>query len=353
MGDRFLQCQSSAFDFLDEFRLVASTGQPTVDGGELDLIMFDTSLPQQPPDNWRRFNMAPVYHHRYTRNPHAWEVRIHTDSESLCGGAPCDGPFVVDPTQAVVVIVLRQHECGDFPGGEAVLVIRVAALVRHMSSTRSGERIPWDVWKRDVIVAEIPHRGISYIRTFVHGTRVLLITYGWQERYRFQAYDFSRWGCKALVRVGDMERERMVMPNPGKVWLPRTPNNWLEDMRTLGNSLVVCTVGNSQSTVRNDEFTTCARRIQASLAMYMSGSWPDRLPSGSRLLALSGRFRWGRDEVAREARHLAMQFAVFRTMHNFRNFQLVLRVNAWEGVGDNPVRWFGGGCGSGRVEKGV
>jgi len=239
------------FDFLDEFRLVASTGQPARADDGLDLIIFDTSLPQQSPNSWRRLNIAPTYHHWYARYPSAWEARIHTDSENLRGGAPCDGPLVVDPTQAVVVIILHHRDCGNISVGEAVLVVRAAALVGRMSSTRSGERIPWDAWKSDVMVVEIPHH-ISYFQTFVHGTRVLLITYEWQSGYRFRAYDFSRWGCKALVRVGDGEKERMVMPNPGKVWSPKTPDTEPEDMRTLGDSLVMCTVGNSRSTRRGD-----------------------------------------------------------------------------------------------------
>jgi len=243
--DAFLLDQNCTFNFLDEFRLLTSTARPALEEDELDLIMFDTSLPQQSPDSWRRLNIAPVYHHRYVKNPSVWEVRIHTDSEGSRTSGSYDGPLMADSTQSVVVIVLHQQECGEFPGGEAVLVIRVAALVRHMSSTRSGECIPWDTWKRDVMVVEIPRYGVSYIRTFVHGTRVLLITHDWRGGCRFQAYDFSRWGCKALVSVGDGERERMVMPNPEKVWFPRIPNHELENLRALGDSLVMCTVGNS------------------------------------------------------------------------------------------------------------
>ena len=153
---------------------------------------------------------------------------------------------------------------GSFPVREAVLIVRAVTLVGHMSSTRSGERrIPWDTWKQDVMVVEIP-RGISYFQTFVHGTRVLLITHDWPGGYRFQAYDFSRRGCKALVRVGDGEREMMVMPNPEKAWFPRMPNDGIESMRALGNSLVTLTVGNSLNTPRYDVLTTCARRIQLS-----------------------------------------------------------------------------------------
>ena len=217
------------------------------------MIMFDTSLPQQSPDSWRRLNIAPTHHYLYARYPWGWEAQIHTDSEISRGGGPCDAPLVGDPTQSVVVIVLHHNDCGDFSGGEAVLVIRAAALVRHMSSPRSGKCVPWGDWKRDVMVVEIPHNVISYpyLRTFVLGTRILLVTGDWRGGgYRFQAYDFSRWACRALVRTGDGEKERMVMPNPEKIWVPRTPDIALENMRTLGDSLVMCAVGNSHNPLR-------------------------------------------------------------------------------------------------------
>lgn len=92
------------------------------------------------------------------------------------------------------------------------------------------------------MVVEIPDNN-TYARTFIFGTRVLLTTYDWRGGYRIQVYDFSRWGCRALVRVGDGERERLVMPSP-KIWHLKEPNDGLEIMQALGDSLVMCTVGN-------------------------------------------------------------------------------------------------------------
>jgi len=236
----------SAFNFLDEFRLVASTGGITLKDDELDLVIFDTSLPQQSPDSWRRFNIAPVHHKRYAMNPWSWEARIHTDSERSQGEHSWDGPFIVDQTQSVVVIVLHHRERVALPGADMVLVIRAASLVRYLSSTPSGQPIPWDEWKEDVMVVEFWNNGTSYVRTFVFGTRVLLMTCDLWRGYDFQVYDFSRSGCRALIRVGDGEKERRVMPNLEKAWSPIGPNIGLEKMRTLGDSLVMCTVGDSR-----------------------------------------------------------------------------------------------------------
>jgi len=237
--------QYSAFNFLDEFRLVISTGGVTSREDEPGLIIFDTSVPQQSPDSWRRLNIAPTHHKRYAMNPRSWEAQIHVDSERSQGGGSCDGPLIVDQAQSVVVIVLHHRERVALPGADVVLVVRAASLVRYLSSTPSGQPIPWNKWKGDTMAVEFPNIGASYVQTFVLGTHVLLITCR-RGNYIVRGYDFSWWGCKALVRVGDGRKERRVMPNLEKVWSRREPNVGLETMLTLGDSLVMCMVGGSQ-----------------------------------------------------------------------------------------------------------
>jgi len=149
-------------------------------------------------------------------------------------------PSIADPTQSVIVVVLlhREHEIVSY-ADPVLFVVRATTLVRYMSSSHPGLQIPWDDWKRDVMVVEIP-RDFSHVRTFICGTRVLfaLRTHRGQGNYCVQAYDFSRWGCRALVRVGN-EEEGMIMPNPKKVWFPRAPDEELWSMKSLGDSLVV------------------------------------------------------------------------------------------------------------------
>ena len=275
--DSFLSYPYSEFTFLDEFRLLTSTGLHTMDVHELDLIVFDTSIPQQSQYSWRRFNIAPMHNDRYARSPWAWGAWIYTDGDRSRGEGSRGEPLVVDPTQSVVVLVLYHHECGYITGGEVILVIRAATLVGYMSSTRNELFIPWDDWKRDAMVVEVPHYGISYVRTFVLGSHVLLVTYNWRDnggRYRVQAYDFSRWGCRTLVRVGDGEKERMVMPNPEKIWFPRENSNGLENMRALGDCLVSCAVSDSQELQRRKGLMSDARRTRSSPVTYASGSLP-------------------------------------------------------------------------------
>jgi len=154
-------------------------------------------------------------------------------------------PSIADPTQSVVVFVLRHCEHGITFGADAVLfVIRTTTLVRYMSLTNSSSHIPWDDWKGDTMIVDIP-RDIFYVQTFVCGTRVLLMFIPDHGRgdCRIQAYDFSLWGCRALVRVGNGKEERRVMPNPEKVWCPSATDAELKRMKNLGDSLVVTVSG--------------------------------------------------------------------------------------------------------------
>ena len=264
---------------------MASTGETTWREDKLGLLIFDTSLPQESPDSWRRFDIAPMHHERYAMNPWSWEVRIHADSERSQGEGSCDGPSIVDTTQSVVAIVLHhQQERVGLPGGDVILVVRAASLVEYLSSTSSGQPIPWNLWKGDVMVAELPNDGTAYARTFVLGTRVLLMTCDRRGYYHVHVYDFSRWGCRALVRVGDGEKERRVMPDLEKVWSQWDPNIGLEKTRALGDSLVTCTVGGSQlnrtgdlRVMREDSFSQRDMYLGVGVAMFhqVRKSWSE------------------------------------------------------------------------------
>jgi len=238
---------SSKLVFIDEFRLLATRGVPPVSWyappvylREFSLVMFDTSIPQQD---------KPAY--RPTVGWERWreEAFVHTDSDRTQGEGSCDGPLVIDPTQSVVVLALNGHR--TFITREAFLVIRTTALVGYMPSIHTCRHILWDEWKRDVMVVKaLP--GASHIRASVIGTRVLLITRNWEDNggssrvqaYRIQAYDFSRWGCRALVRVIG-HGERVLMPTPKKIWFPREHTDGVRNMRVLGDSIVSCGVSDS------------------------------------------------------------------------------------------------------------
>jgi len=67
-----------------------------------------------------------------------------------------------------------------------------------------------------------------------------------RESYRVQAYNFSRWGYRTLVRVGSGEKEMTLMPNPEKIWFLNEYRDGIGNTRTSGDSNVSCGVGDSQ-----------------------------------------------------------------------------------------------------------
>ena len=178
---------------------------------------------------------------------------ICTDSNGPRGEGSSDEPLIIDPTQSVVVIYLHHYHHPGRPAWTVVFVIRVAALVRYMSPTPSGKRIPWDKWKRDVTVVELPGNGIPDIQTFVLGTRVLFLRRNQQGGYLVHVHDFSLWGCRALICVGGgLRRKRKVLPKPEKIWSPTEFGEELLKMQALGDTLVVCSVGDPQLNCTGD-----------------------------------------------------------------------------------------------------
>ena len=94
------------------------------------------------------------------------------------------------------------------------------------------------------MVVELPHYAHHY-QTFVLGSRVLLMTHprrinSHEEDIPVLVYDFSRWGCRALV--GDGKLERMQMPNPEEPWTPQGYNGQTVTARAVGDSIVSCGV---------------------------------------------------------------------------------------------------------------
>ena len=237
-------------------------GVPAKNEHELDLVMFDTSIPQQSPDGWQPFNVVPKYPHRYPRSPWSWNVTIYTDRDRTQGEGSCDGPLVVDPTQSVVVLSLdgRGAPCDE----EIVLVVRSAVLIGYMPSTLTCRRVLWDEWKRNLMMIKLPHR-IFCRRVLVFGSRVLLVTRKWndedREGHSVQVYNFSLWGCRALVRVGSGEKEKMFVLMPEKIWLTDEYRSGVGNMRALGDSIVGCRVSDLLEPLKHAEYSCLVREV--------------------------------------------------------------------------------------------
>lgn len=110
------------------------------------------------------------------------------------------------------------------------------------------------------MVVELPLHG-RYFQTFVLGPHVLFMIHDWrddaEEDYRVLAYDFSRWGCRALVE--ERKRRRILMPNPGETWSLRKYRDTIESVRALGDGLVSCGVSYSLEPLKHIEGLYLAR----------------------------------------------------------------------------------------------
>lgn len=153
-----------------------------------ELAVFNTLVPQDHPRNLRRFRLPPKYLLR--------SARVHLDRDRSLGTVNRDGPLIVDPTQAILIMDLSPN----VPEPRIFLILRMQPLIEHACSMRADVQIPWDEWGRDAVAMEIPMDS-TYFTTITHGARVLAIRntrHGPEERYLIHTFDFSRRGSAAL-----------------------------------------------------------------------------------------------------------------------------------------------------------
>jgi hypothetical protein len=188
--------------FIDESRLMVLTCDiPT---GDLELVTFNTLIPQDDPSNSRRFNLPSWHTH--------WGAPILVDCDRPLGTPDIDGPLVADPAQAILVM--------EFPASQdpsVLVIVRTQALIGYACSPRAGFDVPWGDWGKGAVVMEVP-RHCDYISTSVHGTKVVVQTYtgvrlGHYPSYRIHTFDFSRRGSSSLQLLnevgGGTEREAL------------------------------------------------------------------------------------------------------------------------------------------------
>jgi len=213
--------------FLDEFRIMVPYYDDSPDGPEL--LVLNTLVPQDHPRNLRRFGLPPWYQ--------GCAVRISLDHGRSLGTVNRDGPLIIDPTQAVLVVDLssRPREQRDF------LMLRTRALIEYTCSTRTDVRIPWDEWGRGVVVMNVPVYGICLTAT--HGARVLVIYDGHsgpQDCSDIRVFDFNRRGSTALPLSGGSSGgpERRAKFEDGRnCMFARFGEISMRDPRSLGDSV--------------------------------------------------------------------------------------------------------------------
>ena len=174
--------------FLDEFRMMIYSPEYTNDPPEFTLV--DTFVSEKDrPVNLRRFRL-PLNHFR---------LCLSVASDACIGlGALKNGPLIVDPTQA---FILLQLSTGD-EQADAVVVLRIQALVEQACLVGADTQIPWGELERDAVVVEtlVPYPSFHIQGVYAIQRARYSIFDGDDEpaRLRVPTIDFSRRGCSAL-----------------------------------------------------------------------------------------------------------------------------------------------------------
>ena len=214
--------------FLDEFRMMIYTPVCTEDPPEFTL--FDTSVSQAYPTNFRRFRLPLKYLHFYPS--------MALDACIGLGMLNQDEPLIVDPIQAFVLLQLSIN----YESTNVAIALRIKALVEQACLVGADTYIPWGELERDAVVVEmlVPYPGFH-----VQGVNVIHKASDGDEVpacFRARAFPFSRLGCSTL-RDADGETVR-------KVWRERGRDFTLEmsegiagrNPSPLGNGVFYCLV---------------------------------------------------------------------------------------------------------------
>ena len=169
--------------FLDEFRITM------VYDDAHEFPVFDTLLPQDHPRNLRWFRLPRKYCGR--------NAYLQVNRGGSLGTADRDGPLIVDPTQAIIIMDFL--ETSQEP--RVYLILRIQPFIECACSMRADVRIPWNEWGRGTVAMEISSTVAVHPETVIHGARVLAIVetpHGLRQRFCIHTFDFSRRESAAL-----------------------------------------------------------------------------------------------------------------------------------------------------------
>ena len=170
-------------NFLDEFRILLAYphSYPCY-----ELLVFNTLTSQDDPRNLRRFKFPQKYYGR--------GISLHLDCDRTLGTVNRDGPLIVDPSQAILIVGISSTH-----GGPGILfVLRTQTLIDYACSMRADVQIPWDDWGKGSVTMENLIEPYDCIA--IHGARMLVIrrTHWEDERPRVYVFDLGRRGRTRL-----------------------------------------------------------------------------------------------------------------------------------------------------------
>ena len=216
--------------FLDEFRILGSCYDYLA--GIPELVVFDTRTPQVHPECFRRFGLPPEYRNNV--------AHINFDCNRPLRTVTQEGPLIVDPTQAILVVETDpQHSLGT----HGQLVVRINALIEHECSARTDSLIPWEEWGEGSVYMKIPLEDIKF-STFVHRTHLVVVALCISRSVpdRLYTFDFSKQGCNALPhwdRMGGVGVRRSTLEDGRRLVLEGGQGLGPQGMCLLGNGILV------------------------------------------------------------------------------------------------------------------
>ncbi|KAF9645019.1 hypothetical protein BDM02DRAFT_3120947 [Thelephora ganbajun] len=186
--------------FLNEFRMVVAPNK----SWNVELVVFDTLIPQDHPGNAQRLEL-PLQLHGQPAN-------IHVDHDWDLGIPKTDEALIADPAQAVLVIELER-----FSKPTVLVVVRIQVLIEQKYSLRADSRVPWDEWGRQIVAMEVLMNSIRLL-AFVHSSQVMVVqtflTDSWGIRrhqpHCVRTFDFSRRGFLPLLDGVDGTEKRVM-----------------------------------------------------------------------------------------------------------------------------------------------
>ena len=163
--------------FFDEFRILLARSCNYTDDAS-HLVVFDTRIPQNRPDSFLWLGFPSRYHQAH--------LNISFDCDRPLGTDTREGPFTVDPAQAVFAVVFTVGSMGP----RTILAVRTNTL-----TGRTGPYIPWEEWGGGSV--EIPLEEGNWT-ALVHGAHIAVPHI--RRKLRLYTFDLSKWGCRALPR---------------------------------------------------------------------------------------------------------------------------------------------------------
>ena len=154
--------------------------------------LVNTLVSQDHPSYLRRFQVPTKYRD--------WMPFASTDCVMPFGTLNQDEPFVVDPTQAFIILQLF-GEVQD----RVLIVLRTQALIKHACLMGTDTYIPWEEWGRDAIVMEMPTSdSVIYIQGVhvVEGQMGKVPGSDHANHMSIRVFDFSKRGCSTIRDEG-------------------------------------------------------------------------------------------------------------------------------------------------------